>query len=118
MRGDAIHLQQVLLNLILNGLEAMDGLPCARVIEVQACLTDPETVEVAVRDRGRGIPAEALPRMFEAFFTTKSRGLGMGLLISRTCIESHGGKMWAENNPEGGATVRFTLKVAEGGGTA
>ena len=118
VRGDAIHLQQVLLNLILNGLEAMDGLPCERVIEVQACLMDPETVEVAVRDRGRGIPAEALPRLFEAFFTTKSRGLGMGLLISRTCIESHGGKMWAENNPEGGATVRFTLKVAEGGGTA
>lgn len=113
--GDVVYVQQVLLNLILNGLDAMAGQPTDRRLEVRARLADPETVEVAVSDRGHGIPAEALPHLFDPFFTTKSTGIGMGLSISKTCIEAHGGRIWAENNPDGGAMVRFTLRVAPGG---
>jgi two-component system sensor kinase FixL len=69
-------------------------------------------VEVAISDRGHGIPGEKLTQIFKPFLTTKSEGLGMGLAISKTIVESHGGRIWAENNPGGGATFRFTLKAA------
>jgi signal transduction histidine kinase len=70
-------------------------------------------VEVTVRDNRPGIPADALRRVFEPFFTTKPEGLGMGLAISRGIIEAHGGRIWAENDPAGGAVFTFTLPVAE-----
>ena len=73
-------------------------------------------VEVAVSDNGPGIAPEALTRLLEPFFTTKPQGMGLGLPISRTIIETHGGRLWAENNAQGGATFRFTLPVAKGGG--
>ena len=116
VRGDRIHLQQVLLNLFINGMDALAATTdCERSLTLRARRDGDGLVEVAVSDNGPGIPAEKLARLFEPFFTTKPQGMGIGLPISRTIIEAHGGRLWAENNAERGATFRFTLPVAEGG---
>ncbi len=116
VRGDRIHLQQVLLNLLLNGMDALaevaDG---ERTLTVRARAVGGDFIEVTVGDNGRGISADRLSRLFEPFFTTKPQGMGLGLPISRTIVEAHGGKIWAEENAERGTTFRFTLPVAEGG---
>ena len=115
--GDRIHLQQVLLNLLVNAMDALDGCaPNQRCIQVSAHRTEPATVEVRVSDNGPGIPDESLVRLFTPFFTTKSKGMGLGLAVSQTIIEAHMGRLWAENGPEGGACFRFTLSVASGEG--
>jgi PAS domain S-box-containing protein len=115
VQGDRVQLQQVLVNLLMNGMDAANGLPSERRwLVVSARRADGETVEVAVSDRGHGIPAEKLAHLFEPFWTTKSEGLGVGLAISQSIIGSHGGRIQAENNPDGGATFRFTLKVSSG----
>jgi len=112
--GDVVHLQQVLLNLIVNGMDALDEVdPGDRRVGVAASLDGPQTIEIAVSDSGHGIPADKLTRIFDPFFTTKASGLGMGLAISRTIIEAHNGRLWAENRNEGGASFRFTLPIAE-----
>jgi two-component system sensor kinase FixL len=114
VRGDRVHLQQVLLNLILNGMDALNGLSQDdRRVSVTARLNGTQTVEIAVSDAGHGIPVDNLVHIFDPFFTTKPNGMGMGLPISRTIIEAHGGRLWAENNNGGGAALRFTLPVAE-----
>jgi PAS domain S-box-containing protein len=114
VRGDRVHLQQVLLNLILNGMDALNGASGKdRRISVTALLDGAQAVEIAVSDTGTGIPADKLAHVFDPFFTTKLNGMGMGLPISRTIIEAHGGRFWAENNNSGGATFRFTLPIAE-----
>ena len=114
VRGDRVHLQQVLLNLILNGMDALSGASLEdRRISVTALLDGAQTVEIAVSDTGTGIPDDKLAHVFDPFFTTKPDGMGMGLPISRTIIEAHGGRFWAENNKSGGATFRFTLPIAE-----
>ena len=119
VRGDRVQLQQVLLNLLMNGLDALEDLPAEqRRLSLSVRSADPQTVEVAVSDCGPGIPAEKLTDIFKPFNTTKSKGLGMGLAISQSIIAAHGGRLWAENNPEGGATFRFTLKVAGNEGPA
>ncbi|HME05793.1 MAG TPA: ATP-binding protein, partial [Bryobacteraceae bacterium] len=106
VRGDRIHLQQVLLNLLLNGMDALtDVADGERSLTVRARSAGSGFVEVAVGDNGHGIPAEKLGRLFEPFFTTKAQGMGLGLPISRTIIEAHGGRIWAENNAERGATA-------------
>ncbi len=108
--GDRIHLQQVLLNLIVNAMDALDNChthECA--VEVHACQLNASTVEVRVCDNGPGIADEHLEKLFEPFFTTKTTGMGMGLPVSKTIIEAHKGKLWAENRPEGGACFCFTL---------
>jgi signal transduction histidine kinase len=111
--GDRIHLQQVLLNLLVNGMDALAVTPDGeRSLTLRAQATDAGFVEVAVSDNGPGIPAEKLSRLFEPFFTTKPQGMGLGLPISRTIIEAHGGKLWGENNVQRGATFRFTLPAA------
>jgi two-component system sensor kinase FixL len=112
VRGDAIHLQQVMLNLLANALDAIRDVPSERRrVAVRAKRLESNRVEVAVCDRGTGIPEERLQRVFEPFVSTKTKGMGMGmgLAICRSIVETHGGRLWAENNPEGGATVRFTL---------
>ena len=111
VRGDRVQLQQVLLNLVLNGMEAMEPQPpAARQLSIQT-LSAGATVHVGVADQGPGVPPEKLETIFDAFFTTKTQGLGMGLAISRSIVEAHGGRIWAENNPERGATFWFSLPV-------
>jgi two-component system sensor kinase FixL len=114
VRGDRVHLQQVLLNLILNGMDALNGTRREdRRVSVTARLEGPQSVEITVSDAGHGIPADKITHVFDAFFTTKPNGMGMGLPISRTIIEAHGGRLWAENNNIAGAAFRFTLPIAE-----
>jgi two-component system cell cycle sensor histidine kinase/response regulator CckA len=115
VHGSRVQLQQVLLNLLLNAMDALSDTPSARRrVAVRVRRAD-AVVEVAVSDNGPGIPADRLSRLFEPFFTTKSNGLGMGLPISLGIIEAHGGRLWAENNADGGATFTFTLPAAGGG---
>ena len=112
-RGDRVQVQQVILNLILNGLDAIEGLPVTRRrLEIRVCLSGEDELEFAVSDGGHGIRPGEESRLFEPFRTTKAAGLGMGLAISQTIIEAHGGRIWAENNPETGAVFRFSLKRA------
>jgi PAS domain S-box-containing protein len=114
--GDLVHLQQVLLNLIVNGMDALDDAKQEnRRVGVTASPNGSHTVEIAVSDSGYGIPADKLTRIFDPFFTTKPNGMGMGLPISRTIIEAHGGRLWAENKEDGGASFRFTLPITEEG---
>jgi PAS domain S-box-containing protein len=115
--ADRVQLQQVLLNLIMNAMDAVAQAPGGgRRVVVRARPVGDGMVEAAVSDSGTGIPPENLGRLFEPFFTTKASGMGMGLAISRTIIEAHGGSIRAENNAAGGATFRFTLKTAAAGG--
>ena len=110
----SIEIEQVLLNLAKNAIEAMLELPDAeRELTVELSCSDPEIIEIAVSDRGEGFAEGAELRPFDPFFTTKSGGLGMGLAISRTIVEAHGGRIWTESNPRGGATVRLTLPTLE-----
>ncbi len=107
--ADHIQIEQVLLNLIRNGFEAMESVAAARrelAVEVR---TGDRTVEVAVNDTGVGLPPGPSEQVFTAFYTTKPQGLGMGLSISRSIIEAHGGRLWAVPRPEGGTSFRFVL---------
>jgi two-component system sensor kinase FixL len=114
--GDRIHLQQVLLNMLVNGMDAMSTHPVAdRRITIRATALDPHTVEIAVSDAGVGIAPGELNRVFDPFHTTKQGGLGLGLAISRSIVEAHGGSISVQNNPDRGATARFTLPVCEEG---
>jgi two-component system sensor kinase FixL len=108
VRGDRVQLQQVLLNLVINGMEAVGPHDEGRRVVLQTRPAE-GAVCVSVRDHGPGIPGDTLSRVFETFYTTKQGGLGMGLAISRSIVEAHGGKIWAENNPDRGATFSFTL---------
>jgi PAS domain S-box-containing protein len=106
---DPVQVQQVLINLIRNGMDAMDTSAGAKVLETSARRMG-DVVQIEVKDRGRGI--EFPDRIFEPFFTTKEQGMGMGLAISRSIVESHGGQLWAENNEPRGARFIFTLPFA------
>lgn len=112
VRGDRVQIQQVLLNLILNGMDALNGQDGERRLAVHAQRNSAGAVEIAVSDNGHGIPAERADKLFEPFFTTKAQGMGMGLAISRTIIEAHGGEMRAENSSTRGATFYVTLPPA------
>lgn len=107
--ANSIQIQQVVLNLIRNGMEAFDD-RAERVLEIKTT-AGPDVLEVVVRDNGRGFPATDADRLFEPFFTTKSEGLGMGLAISRSIIEAHGGRLWAAPSAGRGAQFHFTLPI-------
>jgi C4-dicarboxylate-specific signal transduction histidine kinase len=108
--GDRIQLQQVILNLIINAIEAMSGMSDGpREVLVGSRNDGADDVLVAVRDSGRGLDAERLDHLFDAFYTTKPNGLGMGLAISRSIIEAHGGRLWATPNGPRGAIFQFML---------
>jgi PAS domain S-box-containing protein len=111
--GDRIQLQQVLLNLILNGKESMSGPGWQqRDLVISTENTRPDEITVAVRDSGSGIDPQNPERLFDTFFTTKEDGIGLGLSISRTIVEAHGGRLWATANEGAGATFQFTLPTS------
>jgi len=117
--GDRVQVQQVILNLIANGIEAMEevtGRP--RELSIGAKSTDDGRVLISVADCGTGIEPESADHLFEAFFTTKQEGMGLGLSISRTIVEGHQGRLWATPNTQGGATFQFTLPVASAAGAS
>jgi C4-dicarboxylate-specific signal transduction histidine kinase len=112
VRGDPVQLLQVLLNLVMNGCESMGRTPLAErrlVIRVVEGEREGDFVEVRVSDSGGGLPAGSEQRVFEPFYTTKQSGLGLGLSICRSIVTTHGGRLWAENNPGRGATFHLTL---------
>jgi two-component system sensor kinase FixL len=112
--ADPFQIQQVILNLAHNGMEAMSEVrPASRHLTIHTSASGDGEVEIAVCDRGQGISTEVLDRVFDPFFTTKTTGLGMGLSISRSIIESHGGRLWATSDGETGTVFRFTLPVSD-----
>jgi len=113
VQGDRVQLQQVVLNLLLNAFDAMkDSDRSDRTVLLDIARVDEHMLKVSVTDGGPGLSAESAERVFDAFYTTKSNGLGMGLSISRSIIEAHGGRLWAENNLRRGATFSFTIPIA------
>lgn len=114
VKGDTVQLQQVLLNLVTNACHAMaDADPKCRKLFVRTSASH-EGVRVTVADRGRGIFPESLPRIFDPFYSTRPDGMGLGLTVCRAIIESHHGRLWAENNHDGGASFHFMLPAMEG----
>jgi C4-dicarboxylate-specific signal transduction histidine kinase len=109
--GDRVQLQQVLMNLIVNSIDAMKEADGARELAVKSQRTEKEEVLVSVSDTGVGLPPEQTEQIFNAFFTTKPHGTGMGLRISRSIVESHGGRLWAADNSPRGANFCFTLST-------
>ena len=111
VHGDAVHLQHAILNLIVNGMDAMKENPeSERNLFVSTAANVDGYVEVSITDTGHGIEAENLSRVFESFYTTKPDGMGMGLYLARLIVQSHAGRLWAENNKNGkGTTLRFIL---------
>ena len=110
VQGDRVQLQQVILNLVLNAVEAMGSVEAGpRELLISTEQTEANGVLVTVRDSGPGIDPEHVERVFEAFYTTKSSGVGIGLSICRSIIDAHGGRLWAEANEPRGAVFLFTL---------
>jgi two-component system sensor kinase FixL len=108
--ADKVQIQQVLLNLMRNAIEAMEQ-SAKRELLVSTAPAEDDMVAVAVADTGQGIPEETRSQLFQPFFTTKRHGMGVGLSISRTIVDAHGGQIWAEVNPGGGTVFRFTLRT-------
>ena len=111
IQGDRVQLQQVVLNLMMNAIEAMSPMSDDRRELLVSTRTQASCVLVAVRDTGPGLPEVAIERAFEAFYTTKSNGLGMGLSICRSIVEAHGGRLWATANVPKGAAFQFTVPI-------
>ena len=109
LMGDGVQLQQVMMNLILNGIDAMKDVDGTRELAIKSELADNEQLMVSIRDTGVGLPSQQTEQIFNAFFTTKPHGTGMGLRISRSIVESHGGRLWASDNFPRGASFFFTL---------
>jgi signal transduction histidine kinase len=113
--ADRVQLQQVLMNLIINSIEAMRDVAGPRELSIKSQNAEGAHLMVSVSDTGVGLPQKQADQIFNPFFTTKGDGTGMGLRISRSIIESHGGRLWAADNPQRGASFYFTLPTkAEG----
>jgi signal transduction histidine kinase len=112
--GNRTQLIEALMNLVLNALdsvcESVDG---PREVEMRVNQPEARRIHVSVRDSGKGIEPEVMPRLFDAFFTTKPKGMGMGLAIVRSIVENHGGRLWATRNADRGATFEFDLPVTD-----
>jgi signal transduction histidine kinase len=108
--ADRVQVQQLLTNLMLNGIEAMKD--TGGVLTVKSQLGDESQIEISVNDTGLGLPLGKADQIFDAFFTTKPQGSGMGLAISKSIVESHGGRIWANGDGGLGATFHFTLPAA------
>jgi len=109
--ADSLQVQQVLMNLIMNSIDAMKEIDPPRVISIRSQSAEDRQLTISVSDTGIGLPPQQADKIFDAFFTTKSHGIGLGLRISRTIIESHGGRLWATPNSPSGANFYFTLPV-------
>src|SRR5262249_27536479 len=116
VHGDRVELQQVLLNLIANAIDATESRPAAR-LWIRSCEVE-DGVRVEVGDNGVGLGRVDTGRMFSLSYTTKPSGTGVGLSVSRAIVDAHGGRIWAEPNAEGGATFYFTLPPGNGDGVA
>lgn len=112
--GERTQLVQVLINLVVNAFDSISEAGAGpREVTISAATHAPDEVHVAVCDSGKGIDQEILPNLFRAFTTTKPNGIGMGLTIARSIIEKHGGRLWANQNPDRGATMKFSLPAAQ-----
>src|SRR6202044_1815116 len=107
--GDRVQLQQVLMNLMINGFDAMKSVDGTRELAIGSQRAENEQILVSVSDTGIGLPAQQADKIFNAFFTTKPHGTGMGLRISRSIVESHGGRLWVTDNPPRGASFHLPL---------
>jgi signal transduction histidine kinase len=115
IEGDRVQLQQVVLNLLVNAIDAMRGSGVrSRELAIGSARDGANTVTVEVRDSGPGVDPDHVDRLFEAFYTTKEEGIGMGLSISRSIIEAHGGRLWVTPNVPHGAAFRFSLPALHG----
>lgn len=111
VRGDKPHLTQAVLNLVVNAFDSVCDGEGPREVVLRADQEEPNQVHVSVRDSGKGIDTKVIPKLFEAFYTTKPRGMGIGLTIVRSIIENHGGRIWATRNRGRGATLEFILPL-------
>ena len=115
IHGDAIHLEQVILNLMMNAMDAMSSNTASgageRVLDISTGRYDKYSAAITVTDTGSGIAANDRPKIFDAFFSTKQQGMGLGLAIARTIVHAHGGKIWQEGTSAGGAAFKFTIPL-------
>jgi len=109
--GDRVQLQQVLMNLVVNSIDAMKEIEGTRDLAIKSQRADDDQIQISISDTGVGLPPQQADQIFNAFFTTKAHGTGMGLRISRTIVESHGGRLWASGNSPRGASFYFALPI-------
>jgi signal transduction histidine kinase len=114
IHGDRVQLQQVILNLVINAIEAMSEGEGARDLRISTAPAEPGSVLVEVEDSGPGLKPAALESLFDAFYTTKPNGLGMGLSICQSIVEAHGGRLWVTANSPRGAIFHFTVPTQAG----